>query len=212
MSSRCGTGIASSDWIAPPEACAIRDHAKSRRNNGERNLLQESPPKALLRQPFKRPEIEQQQQARQRDERLLGQQTAKKQAKRGRPPNESLPASEPHISVESQEAEENAQHIFAFRDKGYRLDMNRMDGKQGRHQGTPQWVAGHRDKQAEQQQHIEDVQDNIGEVKAARIRAVQAGVRHQRKPGQRKPIAVEERGPSPAHAAGVQSAQHMSVL
>ena len=80
--------------------------------------------------------------------------------------------------MERQQAEENAQHVFAFGDEGHRLDVQRMDGKQRGHQGTPQFVAGHRDKQAEHQQHIEDVQDKIGEMKAARIRAVNAGVRH----------------------------------
>ncbi len=72
-----------------------------------------------------------------------------------------------------------------------------MEGEQGGNQGTWCPLSGCPREKGKQQERVERVQRDVGQVKSPQVRAEEISVSHQGQPSERKPVSVAKRRKTP---------------
>ena len=90
--------------------------------------------------------------------------------------------------------------------------MQRMQGEECCHERTPAQCLRHPVKQPEQQQGIENMEEQIGDVLRSSVHSVKLHVEHVRQPGYRMPVGCIRRRQSPPSALPCQAPGNMEVL
>src|ERR1017187_6703851 len=94
----------------------------------------------------------------------------------------------PVVSMEGEQEEQHAEHILALRGPDYRLDVNRVQGKQSTHRQTGPGESRGPLQQQEQQHRISRVEQEICVVVANRIEVKDLAVQGMRQPGPGGPV------------------------
>ena len=138
------------------------------------------------------PVIPRQQHQRQHDDLRLAQQSQAKQEGHDQVTQRACPAGfhgVPLVGSQGQEAEQRAQHGFAFRDPCDGFDIERMQRKQRRHHEAAAGVAGRALQDPEEQHGVDCMEQNVLVMRAGGIESEELNVDGVRHPGERMPIA-----------------------
>ena len=93
------------------------------------------------------------------------------------------------IGRQSENEEQSGENIFAFGDPGHRFNTERMNGKDGRHDGAGP-AAPRRLQQRQKEQHgNRRVDRGAGQMVPSGPELVELAIEHVRNPGQRMPVA-----------------------
>ena len=158
------------------------------------------------------PVVEQQEDERQRHEHRLGHESEPEphadegQAAGARPPGVG------DIAPEREETEEGAKHVLPLRDPGDGLDTQRVEGEQRGHQGAAPERARHGAEDEEEQESVDDVEAQAGEVVPPRVHPVELRVGHEREPRERHPVPEVAGGEGPRDAVHGQAGADVWVL
>lgn len=117
----------------------------------------------------------------------------------------------PRIRSQRQQKEERAEDIFAFSYPSHRLHMSRMQRKQCRHHHAPPKRTRHPLQDAEQQQSIGHVENQIRKMMATRLETEDLTICYVGQPGQRVPVACVTDVESPAQGLEGQPRMHVRV-
>ena len=137
-----------------------------------------------------RPEIQQHQKRRERDEHRLGHQAERKQRR-----HEQIAPERPavtyvaEIGAEREHEKQSAQHVAPLGDPGHLLDVLRMDGKDRGHEGAGPKLVGHAPQNEKQRDRRSGVEQHIGEMMSPGIQSKELAIEHVRQRGQRIPLA-----------------------
>jgi hypothetical protein len=147
-----------------------------------------------------RPDVQQQQNERQGDNDRLGHETEAKQDHDEQIPAELRPLDIAHVTPQRQKPEESAENVLPLGYPSYGFDVQGVQRKQTCDECA--WPAGpsHPLEQREQQQGTKSVQQQIDQMVQTGARSKELPAGHVRKPGQRKPVAVEIGGKRPNQA------------
>src|ERR1039458_3831842 len=118
----------------------------------------------------------------------------------------------PGIRPNRQQEEERAEDVLALGSPSHRFDVQRMQGKQCRHQGTSPQRAGHAPQQQEEHKGISDVKAHTHQVGSSGLEAEELTVQHMGKPGQRMPVAGVAGLKGPNNILPLQPALNMRIL
>ena len=159
-----------------------------------------------------RPEIQQQQQRRQRDDHRLGHQAQGKkhrhqQIARQRPAVAHIA----EIGPQREHEKQSAQHVFPLGHPGHRLDVLRMDGEDRGDEGAGPKLAGHSPQNEKQRDRRGGVEQHIGQMMPPGVQAEELAIEHVRQRGQRIPLAVGPVGEGPPDAVAGQARGDMGV-
>ena len=101
------------------------------------------------------------------------------------------------VGPQGEQAEEGAEDVLAFGGPGDGFDVERMQGKEGSDEGTaPGGVGGASQKQKEQQ-GVGDMETEVDEVMAGRVKPEEFNIQRMREPSQRVPVGgvIGAKGP-----------------
>ncbi len=131
----------------------------------ERHLLPHGPP----RQPAERPEVQQEQDDRQRDARGLREDGSRIHHQGSRAGAPTAHPREPNVHRETREREERRQQCLALRHQGYRLNRQRVEAEQQargrRHEGASE----ERLHEGRDQQRVGGMKGKAGLVKRTKV-------------------------------------------
>ena len=118
------------------------------------------------------------------------------------------------VRPQRQQPEEGAQHILPLGNPGHGVHLQRMPGKQRRHDSAAPASPRHSQQDHEDKRRVHRMKKHIDHVKVTRSRAEQLAVEHERQPRHRMPISVLARQPAegPGHTLRAQAVQHMGIL
>ena len=159
-----------------------------------------------------RPVVEQQQDGGQCDQHRLGQQPQHERQHHAQVAQPAGPADIVDIGPQGQHPEQGAQDVLALRHPGHRLHVQGMDRKQGGHKGTAPGSGRQAIEDAEKEQDVGQVQQQVGQVVAEGPGPKEFCIELQRQPGQRVPVAGVEGRPGPMHVRRGQAGQDVTVL
>ena len=150
-----------------------------------------------------RPDVEQQEQAREGDEHRLGQQPGHEggegqgvpAAGPGEPVAPARGVSDPR--VQGKQAQEGGEQVLAFRDPDDGLDPQGMPGKEGGGHGAHPEGPGQVPEEEEDEHGVDGMQQHAGGVVAERIEAEERAVELVREPGERVPVGGVKGGEGP---------------
>ncbi len=108
--------------------------------------------------------------------------------------------------------EEGTKDVLALGYPGHRLDVGWMHREQRCHHGARQLAARRAAQELEQEERGAEVEQQVGEVVAARIEAEELAVQHVRQKSERMPVGGDDGGESPAQARDGQPGLHHQVL
>ncbi len=94
------------------------------------------------------------------------------------------------IKNERKQAEEGAEHVFAFSDPGHRFDEHGMQSEQRRHKNAPPKCPGQAAQQEKNQGGIGRVQQNVEQMMAPRSQTKKLAGQHVRQPCDWNPIGM----------------------
>ena len=116
------------------------------------------------------------------------------------------------VGQEHPEEEHAAQHILALGDPGHRLDPQRVNREDERHEGAAPPHPGQRRQCSIAEQRRQGVQEHADQVMLARVQAEDLAVQHVRKPGERVPVGRVGLGEGPDDAVGAEAVAYARVL
>jgi hypothetical protein len=90
--------------------------------------------------------------------------------------------------------------------------MQRMDGEEGRHKGASPGEIGHTRKNDEEEKGAYDMEKQIDEMRAGRVRGEELAVDHVGKPCKRMPVIGIHRAERPGNPASGQPSLHVAIL
>jgi hypothetical protein len=107
------------------------------------------------------------------------------------------------VGVDSEEEEEGAEDVFTLGDPGDGFDVQGVEGEERRDEGAGPEGARHSIEDQEEEDGVEEVEEEAGEVVSSRCKAVEPGIKHVGQPRQGMPIAgvAGAKGPSEARQA-----------
>jgi hypothetical protein len=139
-----------------------------------------------------RPEVEQEQGGRKRDEHRLCHETDHEEEHDGEIANGAWGADVSAIGPEARLSEERRKDILALRDPDNRLDVERVQGEeQGDRERQPP-AAGHPGEGEQQEKTAGDVKAEVAEVKDTGAEAEELDVGHEGQPGEGDPVPHPE--------------------
>jgi len=189
----------------------LRAQGHERRRRGERGKGQLLEQAAPVERPPERPEVEHQQQDRQRDEHRLRQDPKRHADERSRVAAPAPGARVRDPRVQREQAEQRAEQVLALRDPRHRLDVLRVEREQQRGRSARALPCSEARQQREHERRAERVQQGVLQVRRGSARAEQAHVDHVREPGERVPIAGVEGGEGPGHAVEREPARDVRI-
>ncbi len=114
--------------------------------------------------------------------------------------------------MQRKQEEQHAEHILALGGPGYRLDVDRVQGKQRGHAQTAPGKSGRPLQQQKKEHSIGRMQQKIYVVMAGGIEAKELAVQGVRQPGQRMPVSVAKGGERPLHGIPCQAAMDLGIF
>ena len=183
-----------------------RDRGSDGRQEHEGRLLQAEPERGAASQAAQRPEVEEQENHRQRHRHGLGEERQRGPRHHRGVPRGTPPAREAAVGQQGQHPEEGAEHVLALRHPGHRLHVQRVDGEERGHQGARPQAAREEGQGQEEQRDVGRVQRHARRVMARGVEAEELDVEHVRHPGERVPVGRLHRGEGPGHRLGAQPA------
>ena len=198
---------------APPQRRHVRAHilhrpghepsdvAKPERRNPESPFLLDQLHRLLPTpvEPPQRPDVQQQQDKRRRDQRAGLRPHGERQARRARRIFPALGRSAARIEPQAQQKEKSAQHAFAFGDPSHAFHAQRMPRPKQRQHDRQSRRLGPAAQQPEEQSGVQRVQHHVGQMEPPGFRPPQFRVRLIAHPKQRGPITHMVRRPRPAN-------------
>ena len=193
-----------------------RHRACGGRHGEERDLFAEKrPPRGgsqCGRDSAERPQVEEQQHAGKRHHHRLRHQSGGKQAHDRKIATGARAPRVRGVGQQGRRPEKGAQHVFAFGDPGDRLDVHGMGGEQGSHDCARPSRTGQRDEQHEQQQAVQDVEREVGQMVRAGLEAEELDVRHVRDPREGVPVAFLSRPEGPGDVVRGEAGRDVPVF
>ena len=163
-------------------------------------------------QPPQGPAVQQKEHTRQGDEHGLGHQPERERHRHHRHAPARGTDGVPGIGRQCGHPEERGQDVFALRDPRHRFDVQRVQGKHGRHKGTAPDRRRHARQQQEQHHRAQRVNHHVDDVMSSGGHAKQGHVQHVGEPGQWMPVRRVPGGEGPPDTVQRQSALHVRVF
>ena len=204
-----------------PRLRAERDHARREGQREQRRLLERelAEPRELgahsgarRRAAPERPVIEQQQHEGQRHQHRLGHQAERIEPQHARVAPCAPPLEPARVGADREQEEERAQHVLARGDPGDRLDVQRVEGEQRRHDRAARRAAGQARQQQEQDDGVRGVKGDVHQVERSRRHAPELGVEQVREQRQRMPVVEHRLGEGPGDSGPAQPLADIGML
>src|SRR5882724_2123936 len=136
-----------------------------------------------------RPIIEQKEDERHADQHRLGHQTEREDRQDNGITAEAATAHITDVGRDRQNEKETAQYVLPLRHPRHRFDVQRMDRENRGHESAPPERARHLPEDKKEQRRGQGMNEDVGEMMAGWIEAVELRIHHVRNPGERMPVA-----------------------
>lgn len=122
------------------------------------------------------------------------------------------PPDECEIGPDREQPEQAAQDLFPFGDPNNRLDMERMDREEQRHECASPPRSGQPPQNQEQEYRVDRVKKDVSEMMPAAVQSVKTDAQHVGEPRQRKPVGRVARPEGPRDGYWTQAIPDIEVV
>ncbi len=162
--------------------------------------------------PVERPDVQEQQRERQRDQHRLDQQACREERRHQDVPADRRTGRVSGVGGHRQHRKEAAEHVLTLGDPRDRFDVQRMNREECRRERARAHTTRHPAQDQKQHADARDVEQQVDHVRRTGCESEELAVHHVRDPRQRMPVGGVLRRECPADAAPAQTGNDFRIL